>query len=100
MSLRNCDPCRRCWSGLQEWTAARDFELVAARIPAVRSGLPLDEADLELQLACVDQQELREVVAGLRQGGAARVQVELVLRRRVRGAVPLPVTTMARSAIA
>lgn len=78
-----------------------DFEQLAARTPAVQWGLTLaGEADLELHLACVDQQELREVVAGLRRAGAAGVQVELVLRRLVPGAVPPSSATMARSAVA
>ncbi len=59
-----------------------DFDRLAERIPAVESGLALaGDADLELHLACVDQRELRTVVTELRRAGAARVQVELVLRR-------------------
>ncbi|GAA2751351.1 MULTISPECIES: Lrp/AsnC family transcriptional regulator [Kitasatospora] len=59
-----------------------DFDRLAARHPAVQSGLALaGEADLELQLACTDQRELHAVVAELRHAGPARVQVELVLRR-------------------
>ncbi|GAA2157409.1 hypothetical protein GCM10009760_59560 [Kitasatospora kazusensis] len=71
-----------------------------------------------LHLACADEYELREVVAGLRRAGAAHIQVELVLRRLVPGtvrapgavqspctaqapgAVPPPTATMARSAVA
>ncbi|MDH6575434.1 hypothetical protein [Kitasatospora sp. MAP5-34] len=61
-----------------------DFEWLAERIPAVESGLALaGDADLELHLACVDQRELRTVVNELRRSGAARVQVELVLRRLI-----------------
>jgi len=78
-----------------------DFEQLAARIPAVQWGLTLaGDADLELHLACVDQQELREVVTGLRRAGAVRIQVELILRTLVPGAVSLPATTMARSTVA
>ncbi|MER8187203.1 Lrp/AsnC family transcriptional regulator [Kitasatospora sp. NPDC094015] len=60
-----------------------DFDQLAARIPALQGGLALaGEADLELHLACIDQQELHAVVAELRRCGAA-VRVELVLRRLV-----------------
>ncbi|GAA2151255.1 hypothetical protein GCM10009760_46420 [Kitasatospora kazusensis] len=66
-----------------------DFERLAERLPAVESGLALaGDADLELHLACVDQRELRTVVSELRQAGAARVQVELVLRRLTPGRRP------------
>ncbi|MCX5208163.1 hypothetical protein OG689_02365 [Kitasatospora sp. NBC_00240] len=80
-----------------------DFQRLAARIPAVRGGLVLaGEADLELHPACVDQCELRAVVADLRRAGAARVQVELVLRRLVpsvdTATRPASVVTLARSA--
>ncbi|GAA0673388.1 hypothetical protein GCM10010193_27640 [Kitasatospora atroaurantiaca] len=76
-----------------------DFEQLAARIPAVQSGLALaGEADLELQLACVDQDELQAVVAELRRSGAARVRIELVLRRLVPAAARTPVVPLARSA--
>ncbi|GJF33871.1 hypothetical protein KNE206_65710 [Kitasatospora sp. NE20-6] len=58
-----------------------DFEQLAARIPAVQWGLALaGDADLELHLACTDRHELRAVTSALRRAGAARVQVELVLR--------------------
>ncbi|MEV4613221.1 Lrp/AsnC family transcriptional regulator [Kitasatospora sp. NPDC049258] len=73
-----------------------DFERLAARIPAVQGGLALaGEADLELHLACVDQQELHAAVAELRLSGAAAVQVELVLRRLVPVAAGLPTLTSA-----
>jgi hypothetical protein len=77
-----------------------DFEEVAARIPAVQWGLALaGDADLELHLACIDRRELREVAAGLRRAGAARIRVELVLRRLVPGAAPPPPATATRSAV-
>ncbi|MFC9330171.1 hypothetical protein [Kitasatospora sp. NPDC057015] len=80
-----------------------DFQRLAARIPALQWGLALaGQADLELHLACVDERELRAVVADLRRAGAARVQVELVLRRLVPTRDPAagttPLVTIARSA--
>ncbi|MFF3599561.1 hypothetical protein [Kitasatospora indigofera] len=80
-----------------------DFQRLAARIPALQWGLALaGQADLELHLACVDQRELRAVVADLRRAGAARVQIELVLRRLVptrdTATGIAPVVTIARSA--
>ncbi|WP_033824366.1 hypothetical protein [Kitasatospora sp. MBT63] len=71
-----------------------DFDLLAARIPAVLDGLALaGDADLELRLACTGPQELREVTAELLRCGAAQVRVEFVLRalaRRPDGPSPSP----------
>ncbi|MFI6444128.1 Lrp/AsnC family transcriptional regulator [Kitasatospora sp. NPDC050543] len=72
-----------------------DFHRLAARLPAVQSGLSLaGDADLELHLACADQHELHAVVAELRLAGAARVQVELVLRRLLPEAPALPIAAV------
>ncbi|MFC8450092.1 hypothetical protein [Kitasatospora sp. NPDC057223] len=77
-----------------------DFDRLADRLPALQWGLALaGEADLELHLACTDRHELRAVVADLCRAGAARVQVELVLRRLVpagataAGSAPVVTTT-------
>ncbi|MCX5208814.1 hypothetical protein OG689_05825 [Kitasatospora sp. NBC_00240] len=62
-----------------------DFDRLAARLPAVQSGLSLaGDADLELQLACTGPQELRGITAELLRAGAAQVRVELVLRTLTR----------------
>ncbi|MEU6235861.1 hypothetical protein, partial [Kitasatospora sp. NPDC047058] len=63
-----------------------DFQQLAAEFPAVRGGLALaGEADLELRLACTGPEELRAVSTALLRAGAARVQVDLVLRALVPG---------------
>ncbi len=81
--------------------AVPDFEQLATRIPAIQWGLALaGDADLELHLACVDPQELREVVAALRLAGAARVQVELVLRTLLPVAVAPAATAPLRNTVA
>lgn len=77
-----------------------EFDRLSARFPAVLSGLALaGEADLELQLACADHQELHSVIAELRQAGASHVQVEIVLRRLVPKPSDRPATdpTLTRS---
>ncbi|WP_354643766.1 hypothetical protein [Kitasatospora camelliae] len=72
-----------------------DFHRLAARFPAVRSGLALaGEVDLELRLACTGPDELRLITAELLRTGAARVQVELVLRSLTRAADTDPAATV------